>query len=103
MKVPKQELPNEEWAAELARRNLPEHYRLIDVRSVYGSEVPGFIPSDFEIVVEYENRLDEILVDSMDKLAAYHAWADALIENIRVEWPPQMVRISFLEKCSESA
>ena len=68
MRVPEQELPDVQAIAEFARCNLPPHYRLKDVRCEYGPDTPHIIPKDFEIVIEYENQLDEQLQGSTEAI-----------------------------------
>ena len=59
MRVPKRELPDIESIRERAGWNLPAHCRLKDVRCEYGSMALPGVPDDFQIVIEYENLLEE--------------------------------------------
>ncbi|KAB2937984.1 MAG: hypothetical protein F9K17_15880 [Phycisphaerae bacterium] len=102
MNIPKSELPDIDRIANLARRTLPEHYRLLDVRCDYGSGAWAKLPDDFEIVIEYENLHDPALAGSMDDIEMHQAWANLLLNTIRAEWPPSTVRIAFCEKLTAS-
>lgn len=95
MQIPKHEIPDMEQIRELARVGLPSHYSLKSVRCSYGSDWPDFLPNDFEIVIEYENRLDEVTNEDIE---AYQRWAHALVQDIRGEWPPESIRITFQER-----
>jgi hypothetical protein len=95
MQIPKHEIPDIEQIRELARVGLPSHHSLKSVRCSYGSDWPDFLPDDFEIVIEYENRLDEVTNEDIE---AYQRWAHALVQDIRGEWPPESIRITFQER-----
>jgi hypothetical protein len=101
--TPREELPNEESIKELAALNLPSHYRLRSVRCSYGSECPPFIPKDFEIVIEFENHIDESLRGTDADVQTYQDWAFPLMQDIRADWPPDTVRISFIEKLPDAS
>jgi hypothetical protein len=96
MRVPRQELPDIESIRERAGWNLPAHYRLNDVRCEYGSMALPGVPDDFQIVIEYENLLEEP-DPSGDAIEAYQAWAEPLIAKIREEWPASTLRILLHE------
>mgnify|MGYP001570034147 CR=1 FL=1 len=98
MQIPKDGIPDMEQIGELARVGLPQHYTLTSVRCSYGSDWPDFLPDDFEIVIEYQNHLDETLRGTMEDIEAYQRWAHALVQDIRGEWPPDSIRITFQER-----
>jgi len=100
MQIPKREIPDMEQIRELARVGLPSHYSLKSVRFSYGSDWPEFLPDDFEIVIEYENRLDEVLRGTNEDIEAYQRWAHALVQDIRGEWPPESIRITFQDRAT---
>ena len=100
MQIPKDEIPDMNQIGELARVGLPPHYILTSVRCSYGSDWPHFLPDDFEIIIEYRNNLDEELKGTMDNLEAHQRWAHSLVQDIRGHWPPDSIRITFLEKGS---
>ena len=96
MRVPRQELPDIESIRDRAGWNLPDHYRLIDVRCEFGSlALPG-VPDDFQIVIEYENLHEQTQSDGQQHLA-YEAWAEPLIDSIREDWPASTLRILLHE------
>ncbi|MEI2722568.1 MAG: hypothetical protein V9H26_03180 [Verrucomicrobiota bacterium] len=97
MKIPKDEVPNMEHIRELARVGLPPHYRLKSVRCSYGSDWPDFLPDDFEIVIEYENHLEAALRGTNEGIDEYQQWAHGLVQDIRGDWPPESIRITFQE------
>ena len=98
MPAPEEELPNIEEIRKLAQINLPQHYVIKDVRISYGAEETSHLPEDFEIIIEYEDNSDDDFVGSFDHIEADQNWSHALIQDIRSEWPPESIRISFIEK-----
>ncbi len=97
MRVPKAELPDIDMIRERALWNLPIHYRLKSVRCEYGSlALPG-VSDDFQVVIEYENLLEEPYQGSRDDTQAHQSWAEPLIAEIRSEWPASTLRILMLE------
>ena len=102
LNVPKEELPNIQEIREWALENLPEHVVLKRIEVTYGTDLPNIVPDDFEVTIEYENRMDERLRGSTEDIAAHHAWADPLTAKIRAEWPPSTIRIGFVERLSGS-
>ena len=98
MRVPKDEIPNIEQIRELALVNLPSHYRLKSVTCTYGSDWPDLLPEDFELLIEYENLLDNSLQRTTAEIEAHQRWAHALVQDIRGDWPPESIRITFSEK-----
>jgi hypothetical protein len=55
-------------------------------------------PSDFEIIIEYENHLEENLKGSLAAIEAHQDWSHALTQDIRSQWPSDTIRISFIER-----
>ena len=53
---------------------------------------------DFEIVIEYINKLDSVMSGTMEAITAHQEWADPLMIRIRDEWPPSTIRIAFKER-----
>lgn len=96
MRVPKQELPDTESIRERAGWNLPPHYRLKDVRCEYGSMALPGVPDDFQVVIEYENLLEEPYQGG-NNIEAHQAWAEPLVATIREEWPASTLRILLHE------
>jgi hypothetical protein len=62
--------------------------------------LPG-VPEDFQIVIEYENLLDEPYRGGND-IAAHRAWADPLVATIREEWPASTLRILLHETVDDT-
>jgi hypothetical protein len=100
--VPKEELPNMREIRGWALENLPKHIVLKRIEVTYGTDFPSMMPDDFEITIEYENRVDPRLRGSNEDIAAHHAWADPLTAKIRAKWPPSSIRIGFVERHSET-
>ncbi|MGA8476797.1 MAG: hypothetical protein WB696_02445 [Chthoniobacterales bacterium] len=98
MSVPRDELPNIEDIRWLANVDLPRHYVIKDVRVSRGPDTLIGAPDDFEIVIEYENRIGENLIGSFADIEAYQDWAQPLIQDIRSEWPAETIRIGFFER-----
>jgi len=98
MSVPRDELPNIEDIRSLANVDLPLHYIIKDVRVSRGPDTLIGAPDDFEIVIEYENRIGEGLIGSFEDIEAYQDWAHPLIQDIRSEWPAETIRIGFFER-----
>ncbi len=98
MSVPRDELPNIEDIRWLANVDLPLHYVIKDVRVSRGPDTLIGAPDDFEIVIEYENRIGENLIGSFADIEAYQDWAQPLIQDIRSEWPAETIRIGFFER-----
>ena len=57
MSAPREELPDINDIRRLANVNLPAHYVIRDVRISRGSDTLVGAPDDFEVVIEYENRI----------------------------------------------
>ncbi len=98
MSVPRDELPNIEDIRWLANVDLPLHYVIKDVRVSRGPDTLIGAPDDFEVVIEYENRIGEGLIGSFADIEAYQDWAHPLIQDIRSEWPAETIRIGFFER-----
>jgi hypothetical protein len=98
MRVPKSELPDVGAVFEMARQTLPEHYVLLDVRCDFGSSWPEMMPTDFDLVIEYEDGLDDAASGSPEAIEAHQAWANPLIATIRRDWPAHTIRVSFVQK-----
>jgi hypothetical protein len=98
MSVPKDELPNTDDIHRLANLDLPLHYVIKDVRVSRGPDTLIGAPDDFEVVIEYENRIGENLIGSFEDIEAYQGWAHPLIQDIRSEWPAETIRIGFFER-----
>ena len=98
MSVPRDELPNIDDIRGLASVNLPPHYVIKGVRVSRGPDTLIGAPDDFEIVIEYENRIHGGLIGSFEDIEAYQDWADPLIQDIRSEWPAETIRIGFFER-----
>ncbi len=98
MSVPRDELPNIDDIRLLANVDLPLHYVIKDVRVSRGPDTLIGAPEDFEVVIEYENRIGENLIGSFKDIEAYQHWAYPLIEGIRNEWPAETIRIGFSER-----
>jgi hypothetical protein len=95
MRIPESEIPDMRKLAAWARENLPVHYDLVDIRCDYVSDMPAVIPEDFEIVIEYRDRLDPSQIGSPAAIEAHRAWSGPLTDRIRAEWPPSTIRIAF--------
>ena len=91
-------LPNIDDIRCLANVNLPPHYVIKGVRVSRGADTLIGAPNDFEVVIEYENRIGEGLIGSFEDIEAYQDWADPLIQGIRGEWPAETIRIGFSER-----
>jgi hypothetical protein len=98
MSVPRDELPNIDDIRWLANLDLPPHYVIKDVRVSRGSDTLIGAPDDFEVVIEYENRIGENLIGSFEDIEAYQGWAYPLIQDIRIERPAETIRIAFFER-----
>jgi hypothetical protein len=98
MSVPPDELPNIDDIRCLAKVNLPAHYAIKGVRVSRGPDTLIGAPDDFEVVIEYENRIGEGLIGSFEDIEAYQNWADPLIQDIRSGWPAVTIRIGFFER-----
>jgi hypothetical protein len=98
MSVPREERPNIDDIRRLANASLPPHYVIKDVRVLRGPDTLIGAPDDFEIVIEYENRIGESLIGSFKDIEAYQHWAHPLIQDIRGEWPAETIRIGFSER-----
>jgi hypothetical protein len=98
MSVRRDELPNVDDIRCLAGVNLPLQYVIKEVRVSRGPDTLIGAPNDFEVVIEYENRIGERLIGSFGDLEAYQDWADPLVQNIRSEWPAETIRIGFFER-----
>jgi hypothetical protein len=98
MPIPEEELPNINNIRALAKVALPAHLVIGDTHISYISDPPG-APNDFEILIEYENHIEEDLRGSSVDLIAKNDWSHALIQDIRISenWSAQDVRISFIE------
>ena len=82
-------MPNFEWLREVALANLPEHFRLIDVRCEPPANHPD-LPSDFEIVIEYKDTLD---TDGSRLDLEDNAWSDQVFATIREQWTAETIRV----------
>lgn len=102
MVIPSSELPDIEKIAVWASENLPPHYELLDVRCDFGSDMPKIVPEEFEIVIEYVNKLDPVMAGSKDAIRAHHKWAELLLSRVRAEWSPFTIRIAFKERAGNS-
>jgi hypothetical protein len=98
MPVGRGNLPNVDDVRCLADVNLPRHYVIKDVRVSCGTDTLIGAPGDFEIVIEYENRIYERLIGSFEDIEAYQDWAKPLVQDIRSEWPAETIRIGFFER-----
>jgi hypothetical protein len=98
MVIPSSELPDIDQIAVWASENLPPHYELLDVRCDFGSDMPKIVPEEFEIVIEYVNKLDPVMAGSKDAIRAHHKWSELLLSRVRAEWPPFTIRIAFKER-----
>src|ERR1700745_2002447 len=98
MSAPRDELPNIDDIRSLAGVNLPPHYAIKGIRVLRGPDTLIGAPDDFEVVIEYENRIGESLIGSLHDIEAYQDWAHPLIQDIRIEWPAQTIRIGFFER-----
>jgi hypothetical protein len=98
MSVRRDELPNVDDIRWLANIDLPLHYFIKDVRVSRGLDTLIGAPNDFEVVIEYENRIGEALIGSFEDIEAYQDWALRLIQDIRSEWPAETIRIGFFER-----
>jgi hypothetical protein len=98
MSAPRDELPNVDDIRYLAKVNLPTRYVIKDVRVSRGPDTLIGAPEDFEVVIEYENRIGESLIGSFEDIEAYQGWAHPLIQDIRSEWPAETIRIGFFER-----
>jgi hypothetical protein len=102
LRVPKEELPDMQEIRGWALENLPTHIILKRIEITYGADFPSTMPDDFEIAIEYENRIEPGLRGSNEDIASHHAWADPLTARIRAKWPPSSIRIGFAERLSET-
>jgi hypothetical protein len=98
MSVRRDELPNVDDIRCLADVNLPLQYVIKEVRVSRGPDTLIGAPNDFEVVIEYENRIGGGLIGSFEDIAAYQDWADPLVQEIRSEWPAETIRIGFFER-----
>jgi hypothetical protein len=98
MSLARDELPNTDDIHRLANLDLPLHYVIKDVRVSRGPDTLIGAPDDFEVVIEYENRIGENLIGSFEDIEAYQGWAHPLIQDIRSEWPAETIRIGFFER-----
>ncbi len=76
---------------------LPSHYKLDAIRCMDGSRSP-FHKAELELVIYYQNLLDESQRGGDEDMDAFVAWADALGKKIREEWPPQKLAMTYLER-----
>lgn len=95
MSAPKDELPDVEQIRQLALTNIPAHIVLRDVRCTYGSDFPQVLPEDYEITIEYEKTPDAPPAGTNAAIEACQAWSHTLLQDIRTQWPPETVRITF--------
>jgi hypothetical protein len=91
-------LPNIDDIRRLANVNLPLHYVIEGVRVSRGPDTLIGGPDDFEVVIEYENRIGEGLIGSFGDIEAYQHWAGPLVQQIRSTWPQETIRIGFFER-----
>ena len=100
MSIPKEEGPEIAKIRRLAEINLPARLILKDVRLSRGSDALGLVPNDseFEVIIEYESRIEEDLAGSDAENSMDQDWSDAVIQDIRKDWPPETLRISFVER-----
>jgi hypothetical protein len=98
MSVRRDELPNVDDVRGLAGINLPPHYVIKGVRVSRGLDTLIGEPDDFEVVIEYENRIGMGLIGSFEDIETYQDWAHPLIQDIRSEWPTETIRIGFFER-----
>jgi hypothetical protein len=98
MTTPKDELPDVEQIRQLAQATIPPHIILRDVRCTYGSEFPSVIPEDYDITIEYEETPDAPPAGTNAAIEAFQAWSHPLIQDIRSQWPPESVRITFTSR-----
>ena len=85
----------------LALVGLPEGYRLLDVRCSSGSLHPLVEADDFEIVIEYATDAETADLATIKAIERYQAWAHALVQDIRSEWPAESLRISFAHRITD--
>jgi hypothetical protein len=99
MAVPEEELPDINKIRALAKVSLPAHMVIGDTHISYVSDPPG-APNDFEIVIEYENHIDDHLKGSWSDIETVQDWSHALTQDIRISenWSAQDIRISFIER-----
>ncbi len=95
--VPKHELPDEEEIRELARQNLPRHILVRRIECRWDDGIPGSIQADWEVLIEYENQLDEARQGTMEDISSFQRWAHPLRDAIRAKWPPYALRIKFAQ------
>ncbi len=95
MCTPKDELPDVEDIRSLAQIAIPSHLILRDVRCTYGSPWPGFIADDYEITIEYEETFQAPPAGTLLAIEAFQEWSQPLVQDIRSEWPPEYIRITF--------
>src|SRR5881275_2818713 len=100
MSIPEDEGPDIAEIRRLAEINLPAHLILKDVRLSCGSDAIGLVPNDaeFEVIIEYESRIEEDLARSDAENPLDQEWSHALMQDIRKDWPPETLRISFIEQ-----
>lgn len=101
MSAPKDELPNIDHIRRLAKMNLPTHIILREVRCTCCSDSHFGIPEDYEIMIEFEDTLDEKLRGSSSAIEGVEAWVHPIVQAIRSEWPPETVRITFASTSSQ--
>lgn len=102
MPVPESEIPDMTQIRQWVVENMPDHYRLNDIKCWYGTDSPGLIPDDWEISIEYTSTMDESVSGMPSSIDAHEAWSEPLIAKIRSEWPAPTVRIAFKEHPQES-
>jgi hypothetical protein len=83
MSVRRDELPNVDDIRCLADVNLPLHYVIKEVRVSRGPDTLIGAANDFEVVIEYENRIGEGLIGSFGDIEAYQHWAGPSLDNGR--------------------
>jgi hypothetical protein len=97
MSVRRDELPNVDDIRCLADVNLPLHYVIKEVRVSRGPDTLIGAANDFEVVIEYENRIGEGLIGSFGDIEAYQHWAGPLVQDVQSKWPAETIRIGFFE------
>jgi hypothetical protein len=98
MSAPGEELPNINDIRRLADVNLPAHYAIRDVRVSRGTDTLIGAADDFEVVIEFENRIGENLIGSFEDIETYQYWAQPLVQGVRSGWPAKTIRIGFFER-----
>lgn len=96
--LPKHDLPNENEIRQVAIKYLPKDYVLKQVECTYGSGgFPTIMPEDFEVTIKYESRMDKRLRGTEIDIETFQNWAKKIEAKIRSEWPPETIRIGFVQ------